>query len=94
MTPAREPSPSAGWRETAVAMHAPDAHAVEPPGEPADGHACTALDCTAEQELRRVVDDGGRDRVLCSRHARDFLGRNPPADQDCNLADSEVTVSI
>jgi len=24
-----ETSPSAGWRETAVAFHAPDAHAVE-----------------------------------------------------------------
>lgn len=24
-----EPSPSAGWRETATALHAPDAHAVD-----------------------------------------------------------------
>jgi len=28
-----EPSPSTGWRETAVAMHAPRAHAVEPVDE-------------------------------------------------------------
>jgi hypothetical protein len=41
-----EPSPSTDWRETAVAMHAPRAHAVEPvdeqtppPERPADERA-------------------------------------------------------
>lgn len=71
-------------------MHAPNAHAVEP----VDAYACTALDCTVEQDLRRVDRDDGTRRVLCPRHARDFLGRSGPADQDRDPADSEVTVSI
>lgn len=64
-----EPSPSTGWRETAALLDAPNAHAVEP----VDAYGCTALDCTADQDLRRVTRDDGTRRVLCPRHARDFL---------------------
>jgi len=64
-----EPSPSTGCRETAALLDAPNAHAVEP----VDAHGCTALDCTADQDLRRVDRDDGTRRVLCPTHARDFL---------------------
>lgn len=50
-----------------------------PPGKPVDAFACTALNCHADQNLRRVTDAAGRRRVLCPRHAREFLDSEVPA---------------
>ena len=43
-------------------------------GRPADAHACGALGCRRTEELRRVIHDDGRERVLCPTHARYFVG--------------------
>jgi hypothetical protein len=64
-----EPSPSTDWREIAVLLDCPNAHAVEP----VDAFGCTALDCHADQDHYSVTDERGRERILCPDHACDFL---------------------
>ncbi|AEN07945.1 hypothetical protein Halar_0010 (plasmid) [halophilic archaeon DL31] len=64
-TPDPEPSPSAGWRETAALMHV--AAGLE---------ECDVLECGRDAEPVRVVDDAAdtvREGVRCSDHAKDFL---------------------
>lgn len=43
-----ETSPSTGWRETAVAMHAPRAHAVEPVDDETDPDQDRPLNAPAD----------------------------------------------
>jgi len=64
----RDASLSTGWREIAVLVDAPNAHAVETPG----AVACGALGCHASEDLQRVTADN-ETRVLCPDHAADFL---------------------
>jgi len=62
---APEPSPSAGWQETAALMH------VAPGLE-----ECGVPECDRDGEPVRVVDDTEavvREGVRCSAHAKDFL---------------------
>jgi hypothetical protein len=63
-----EPSPSTGWREIAVLVDAPNAHAVEA----TDAVACGAQGCHASRDLQRVATDD-KTRVLCPDHVADFL---------------------
>lgn len=66
--PTPEPSPSAGWRETATLMHVT-----------AGLEECDVLRCDRDGEPIRVVDDTAadtdaiREGVRCSDHAKDFL---------------------
>lgn len=39
-----------------------------------DAVACGRLGCYASDDLLRVDPKGGKTRVLCSRHTRDYLG--------------------
>lgn len=65
-----EPSPSAGWRETAALMHA---------GAGAGLEECDVPRCDRNGEPVRVADDTEdtddalREGVRCSTHAKDFL---------------------
>jgi len=63
--PTPEPSPSAGWRETAELMHVT-----------AGLEECNILGCDRDAEPVRVIDaaaDTVREGVRCSDHANDFL---------------------
>ena len=41
----------------------------------ADSRAtCGALGCREEDDVSLLFNDGGRSRVLCARHAQDYLG--------------------
>jgi hypothetical protein len=65
--PTPEPSPSAGWRETAALMHVT-----------AGREECDVLGCDREGEPLEVVDgdtdtDAVREGVRCSDHAKGFL---------------------
>ena len=65
---AAEPSPSAGWRETAALMHVT-----------AGLEECDVPECDREGEALQVVDGAEdadtvvREGVRCSAHAKDFL---------------------
>jgi len=62
--PTPEPSPSAGWRETAALMHV--AAGLE---------ECDVLECDREGEPVEVIDGDTvrREGVRCSDHAKGFL---------------------
>lgn len=64
----RDASLSTGWREIAVLVDAPNAHAVEA----SEAVACGAQGCHASRDLQRVTTDD-KTRVLCPAHAADFL---------------------
>lgn len=38
------------------------------------GRVCSAIGCARSEGLELVRDHAGRERMLCPRHAKDFLG--------------------
>ena len=62
----REPSPSTGYKETAILLDAADgqSHTAE----------CDAADCDRPGEDVLIIDDGYvRESVRCAKHKKDFL---------------------